>query len=261
MVAGPDVLLVGGLDAAGRSVASVLRFDPGTGTLGAAGRLGVAVHDAAGGMIGGQVAVVGGGTASGETAIVQSGPPDQTLRTTGELPRRRSDHTAVVDGGRLLVVGGFDGAHTDLDVLATDDARNFGVIGHLAQGVRYAAAALVGTTLYVFGGEWAGRLTAAVQAVDLTTGKGRVVASLPAPLAHSAALDLAGRIYLAGGRTPAGYSSDVLRFDPAHLTFLPAGHLPHSESDAAAAVIGSVGYLFGGETPRTLATIVALRAA
>ncbi len=52
-------------------------------------------------------------------------------------------------------------------------------VGRLVQGVRYAATAVVGHTAYVFGGEVNGRELDDVQALDLRTGRTRVVAHTP----------------------------------------------------------------------------------
>jgi hypothetical protein len=257
---GADVLIVGGLNAAKHSIINVTRFDPTAGTMRALGRLAIAVHDSAGAVLNGRVVVFGGGTDTGETDAVQAfSPADRVASRIGHLPHPRSDHVAVVDGSRALVVGGFDGSQPALDILATSDGTSFDVVARLAQPVRYPAAAVVGRTLYVFGGEWTGQASSAIQAVDLTSGTTHVSGQLPGPLAHAVAVTLNDRIYLAGGRTgTAGYQNVVWAFDPTASAVHQAGRLPSPESDASATTIGSTAYLCGGEDPATRSAIVAL---
>jgi hypothetical protein len=256
---GADVLIAGGLNAAKHSITNVMRFDPATGNTTALGRLAIAVHDSAGAVLTGRVVVFGGGTDTGETDVVQAfSHADRVASRIGHLPHPRSDHVAVADGSRALIVGGFDGSQPALDILATSDGTSFDVVAQLAQPVRYPAAAVVARTLYVFGGEWNGKVASAIQAVDLTTGATRVSGQLPGPLAHAVAVTLNGRVYLAGGRTgTAGYQNVVWAFDPTNEVVHQVGRLPSPESDASATAIGSTAYLCGGEDPATRSAIVA----
>ena len=66
-----------------------------------------------------------------------------------------------------------------------------------------------------------------VQAVDLRTGRTRVVARLPVPLGHAMAATVGGRILLMGGRVTPG-PTDIAAmwwFDPRHRTVQP-GRVP-----------------------------------
>jgi N-acetylneuraminic acid mutarotase len=256
---GPDVVIAGGLDAAKQSMPTVLRFTPSTGAVSSIGTLGLAVHDTAAAVIQGHLVVFGGGTDSGETSVVQSFNLN-TLRSrrVGNLPDRRSDHVAVVSGFQVFIVGGFDGTNPTNDVLATGDGLSYRTVAQLATPARYPAAAVVGTTLYVLGGEWNGTFSTAIQAIDLPTGATRIAGHLPQGLAHAAAVQIDGQVYLAGGRTAAGYQDAILAFNPLTAQVRVAGRLPAAVSDAAAASFGTGAYLFGGEQPAATSSIVGL---
>ena len=94
-------------------------------------------------------------------------------------------------------------------------------------GVRYAATAVSGRTAYVFGGEVLGRELGTVQAVDLATGRTRVVARLPVPLGHAMAATVGGRMLLMGGRVaPDRQTAAMWWFDPASGPVHPRGPAP-----------------------------------
>jgi N-acetylneuraminic acid mutarotase len=256
---GNDVVVAGGLDAGKQSTPTVLRFTPATGGISSIGTLGTAVHDTAAAVVRGHLMVFGGGTDFGETSVVQSfNLTTLRSRRVGNLPERRSDHVAVAWGFQVLIVGGFDGSNPTNDVLATVDGVSFRTVGRLAAPARYPAAAVVGTTLYVFGGEWNGAFSSTIQAIDLPSGTTRFAGQLPAGLAHAAAVQVGGQVYLVGGRTAAGYQDAILAFDPVTAQLRPAGHLPAAESDAASTSFGSGAYLFGGEQPAAMSSIVGL---
>jgi hypothetical protein len=62
-------------------------------------------------------------------------------------------------------------------------------------------------------------------------------------------LVIAGRVYLAGGRSRGRTTAAVYRFDPRSVTVRRVATLKLAVADAGAAVDGGVGYLLGGETP------------
>ena len=89
-----------------------------------------------------------------------------------------------------------------------------------------------------------------VQAVDLDTGRTRIVARLPVPLGHAMATTVGSRILLVGGRVTANRQTDAMWwFDPATAGFTRAGRLPAPLSDAAVAAHGHRIWLLGGEDP------------
>ncbi len=258
-----NLLVVGGLDGAGTSASGIFRLDPQTGQLGSAGSLPQPLHDAAGATLGNRLLVFGGGDAT-STDAVESFGPGQTALPVGHLPTARSDLNALAFGGRAYVLGGYDGHTPSPAVLETSDGQRFSQVARLPVPVRYPATAALGNTIYVFGGELAnGHQTAAIQAIDVATGRATVVGHLPRALAHASAVVLDGRIYLLGGSVGGTATDAILGFTPANMSTNPAGHLPIAVSNAAAATLGGVSYLVGGIGLHgaPLADVVSLRLA
>ena len=253
---GGHLLVLGGLTTGDVSTSSVSELDPETGAVSGVGRLGSAVHDAAGALIGGRAYVFGGGAAS-TVATVQAWDPAAggTAARAGALPQARSDVAAVTVGSTTYVLGGFDGSALTGSILATTDGTSFRPVGALAQPVRYPAVATDAQgRVWVFGGELgssesaaAGGQTDAIQRFDPATGTTSVVGHLPQALGHASAFSLGGRMFVAGGRSAGSPLTSVWQVDAARASVSAAGTLPGPRSDAAAAVIGATAYLVGGE--------------
>ena len=248
------LLIAGGLTPSGTSVSTVTRLDPVTGATRVVGRL-AATHDAAGFAIAGRAFVAGGGTAASVPTIQAFSlgtafSPGGQAAVVGQLTRPRSDSSGVSAGPVGYVVGGYDGATLDPQVLATTDGVRFRVVARLPVPVRYAGAAAVGGLIWVFGGQTTAdgsTATDVIQRVDPATGAASVAGHLPQPVQGAAVISLGGRIYIAGGVTAGQASRTVFRFDPATSRVTAAGELPVPVGYAAAAVTGGVGYLIGGE--------------
>ena len=255
LASGPDVLILGGLDASQSSSTGVFRLDPAGGALTPAGSLALPTHDATGATIDGHPVVFGGGAQTSVDAVqsVAAGGP---ATIAAHLPQPRSDLASVKIGNTVYLVGGYDGTTGTRDVLATTDGVHFRVVSTLPNPVRYPAVSALGNIVYVFGGEWAGTPTDTVQAIDVGTGTVRVVGRLPEPLTQAAAFKIRGTIFVAGGHTPNGPTANILRFDPKKATFAPAGSLPAPVADAAVATVGNTAYLIGGEAPAPSAGVV-----
>lgn len=256
---GGGLLIVGGLTAADQTTPSILRVDLLSGSVQAAGRLPVPVHDAGGAVVGGRDLVFGGGSTA-VTSAVQDVTPGSPPHLVSHLAQPRADHVAVSTGNAGYVLGGFDGVQGSTSILRTLDGRTFTVAGALPVSVRYPAVAVSGGSIWLFGGEHAGKQVSDVQRIDLATGRGRVAGHLPRPLAHAGAFTLGGAIFLAGGRSGDTQSDVVMRFDPVTVSFVAAGHLPGPRSDFGVAVDAGVAYLVGGESPKPVDTIVEVRA-
>jgi len=252
---GSGVLVTGGLEANQASSSGVFLLDPSTGLLTQTGSLAVPTHDAAGASIGGRAFVFGGGALTVSDSV-QLLSPSGAATTAAHLPQPRADLASIKVGATVYLVGGYDGNASLRDVLATTDGVTFRVAARLPLGVRYPAVAAAGTVIYVFGGESAGSPTAAVEAIDVRSGRARLVGHLPEARAEASAFSIGGALFVAGGRTLSGFSSGILRFDPQRASFTPAGSLPAAVADAAVAVIGSHAYLIGGEGPAPIAGVV-----
>jgi N-acetylneuraminic acid mutarotase len=193
--------------------------------------------------------VIGGGNATEQSVVQERG--EAGWHVLGHLPGPRSDLTAVTGHDVTYVVGGYDGRSAALaDVLATLDGRRWRIVSRLPVPVRYAAVALVGRTLWVFGGEVDHHMVRFVQRVDLKAGAARVAGRLPVAAGHSVAVRVGARVLLVGGRSEGGkVTSRMWWFRPGRKGFRAAGHLPTPLADTAVLDIGGSAYLVGGETP------------
>ena len=245
---GTGLRILGGLAASQSTVGGVFDLNPGTGSLAAVGQLAVAVHDAAGVVQGGHDLVLGGGSPN-TIATVQRFGPGSGAAVLSRLPRPRSDLTAVTVGGRVFVLGGYDGTTLDPTVLVSSDGRSFARFATLPQPVRYPATAVAGGRIYLLGGaNGSGSTeTTAIQEVDPTSGRAAVVGHLPEPVAHASAMTVNGTVYVLGGQINGGASDLIERFDPSTHRVRAAGFLPEAVSDAGSAAFGGTTYLVGGE--------------
>jgi hypothetical protein len=253
---GVTLLVTGGLTDGG-TTGRILRLNLAAATATSAGRLAVAVHDAAGARLGASWIVLGGGSTSQDATVQRVSVGGRSI-AIGHLPAPRADLAAVTVGDEVVILGGGAGGHADRHVLATRDGVHFRVIGMLAVGVRYAAVATFAGLIYVFGGVSDSGDVSAIQVVDPATGSARIIGHLPATLSEASAFVIGGDVLVAGGRHAGKALSAILRFDPQTAAATAWGRLPGPRADAAAAVIGGTGYLIGGEAAGPLATVVAI---
>lgn len=254
------LLVVGGLLGDGGSTGAVVAVDPRTGRVRSWGVLALAAHDAAGAVLGGAPVLFGGGV-DASSAAVQRLRPGSTATRIGSLPTARSDLSAVRVGREAYLLGGYDGSRWQPVVLGTVDGRHFVSVASLPVPVRYAATAVLGDSIWLFGGQSVAGPTDAVQRIDLSRGTATLAGRLPQPRTEATALVLDGTIFVCGGRVAGGFSDQVLRFGPGPREFTQAGRLPAPVADAAGVVLDGVGYLLGGENPRPTTTVSTLRAA
>jgi hypothetical protein len=178
-------------------------------------------------------------TAGGKKVLESSAVPWQ-------LPAPLSRAVALPDGDGALLLGGLQRSQATSDqILHLDLARGTATpAGRLAAPVHDAAGALLGGTVYVFGGG-ARQTIADVQAV--VPGRSAVLAGrLPAPRSDLAAVTVAGRAYLVGGYDGRAPSRAVLETaDGTH--FRTVAHLSRGVRYPALAADRAVVYVFGGE--------------
>lgn len=245
-----EVVVGGGMFPDDSSSARTFSLNLTTGAARALPSLPVNVHDVAGGLYGGEPAIYGGGNASEQSTVQQfHGGRWQVI---DHMPTTRSDLSVGVVGSTTYVLGGYDGNGVPTQVLAQSGSSGLRPAGRLVDGVRYAATAVVGTSIYLFGGEVAGAELSAVQRYDTTTHQTTVLAHLPVALGHASAVVLGGRILLMGGRIQPDQGTRAMWwFNPANGTFKRAGQLPAPVTDAAVAVSadGRSAWLLGGEAP------------
>jgi N-acetylneuraminic acid mutarotase len=163
----------------------------------------------------------------------------------GRLPQKLSRASAVTLNGRLLLLGGLADTGSVASVLQIDPGNgNVQPVGSLAVATHDAAAAALGSTIYLFGGGEAVSLDT-VQAY--ANGHASVVGHLPEPRSDGVAVTVSGRIYIVGGFNGRVVLHDVLATTDG-ATFLVIAHLPVAVRYPAVAVEGTTIYLIGGQT-------------
>jgi len=116
------------------------------------------------------------------------------------LPAPVERAAAAVVGGTVVVAGGLDTSLASTNGVYTLDPRRGTVtrLGTVPQAFHDAAAAAIGTRLFVFGGGSA-ESTATVQSFDLRSRQGRIAGRLPIALSDLASVTIGGTVYLVGG--------------------------------------------------------------
>jgi len=247
VTSGRSIYLMGGLNAADNSVATVVKVDPGTGHVQTIGEMPRRFHDGAGAVIGKRLLVFGGGTGTGSAVVQSFAPPAGPAEVDGSLPRALSDLAAATLGGVTYLVGGYDGITPQRTIYATSDGRRFRRAGLLPVGLRYPAVTGVGSTVVIAGGETTHGPSGSILAFDPSTGAVTMVAHLPRPLGHAVAFTVGGVVYVAGGVDGSGRTlQTIVAAETGSGRVSVAGKLPAPLSDAAVVVLGGQAWLFGG---------------
>jgi len=180
-----------------------------------------------------------GVTASGRAAI--------TLRAVAyRLPAPVQREVAVPASGRVLIAGGLDAAgRSTKGVFGLDPASGrLTFLGSMPQAFHDAAGALLGHSLFVFGGG-AAQSSASVQQFDLRTKRAAISSRLPRALSDLSAAAVGNAVYIVGGydgRIPRG---EIYRtIDGRHFTV--AGSLPVGLRYAAVTAVGTSLLIAGG---------------
>ena len=253
------IIIAGGLTASG-TTGIVRAIDPANGHIRRSGLLRVPVHDAAGAVLSDHLLVFGGGRAVPGPTVqrVVLGATGTNGTVVGRLPAARADLAAVVVGDNAFLIGGGAGGASDARIWATRDGAKVRLVGRLRIGVRYAAVAASGTSIFIFGGTSASGDRSEIQRFDPSTGQTRLVGRLPIRLSHASAMVLAGQMFILGGQVGGRASDTIWRFDPQTATATRVGRLPYRVSDAASVVVNDRGYLIGGEDGHLLDTVISV---
>jgi hypothetical protein len=249
VLGGDRFAMLGGLDGADVSVAGIEIADL-HGVL-HTGALPGPQHDAQAALLGGKVYVFGGGFTSELDHILVYDPAAGQTSPAGTLSAPQSDVAVTQAGGTAYVVGGYDGTNYLDTIVAWRPGSRPLVVAHVPDGVRYAAATIVGNGLYVLGGVTPAGTSDAIYRFDLVTHRVRRIGTLPRPTEHGNAVTLGSMIYLVGGRGPGDtdQTSAIYSVDPVTGRVRPAGRLPKPTSDAAVMTIGRAIVVAGGQSP------------
>jgi hypothetical protein len=243
---GDRVYAFGGLDAAGRSTATISVLHGST--VRTAGRLPVPIHDAAAASSpSGRVYVMGGGQFASASGIGRFDPATARTGIVGAFPTPLSDLAVATVGATNYVVGGYTGLRWSNRIYAVRGAR-VSQVGVLPIGLRYAAVAALGNAVVIAGGRTQTGTSQGIYSFSTLTGKVTRVGTLPAGLMHAAAGTLDGVMYVIGGITSTGKTvRSVLAVDPDGSVHR-AATLPSRLSDAGVASLPHRIVVIGGST-------------
>ena len=170
-------------------------------------------------------------------------------RAAFRLPSPVEREVGAVSGGSVILAGGLDSASQSTNgVFRLDPASGHVTsLGTVPQPFHDATGALLGTKLLIFGGG-AAQSSSAVQAFDLQTRRGSVVAQLPRALSDLASARVGRTVYLVGGYDGVRPRAEIYRTTDG-LHFQLAGRLPAGVRYPAVAASGTTLVIAGGTTP------------
>jgi hypothetical protein len=241
---GPDLVAVGGANAAGSS-----RVITGFGPLPIVASLGTPVHDAAAAAQGTTLYVIGGGEAAPSSLVQAVSLNGEPAPPVTPLPLPLADATGVNTPQGFMLVGGYTGSRFLDTVLRWTPPGRLATVVTLPVGVRYAAAAWYSHRLIIAGGLTPTGPTAAVVAVNLATGRWIRWPSLPLALYHAALVVFDHRLVLVGGEASGSPVRSVWIYQPQSRRWVPGPPLPTPTADGAAAVFQGHLWYLGGLTP------------
>lgn len=173
----------------------------------------------------------------------------QLSTASASLPHPLSRAAAAGDGRGGVVLGGLDTTtHTTGEVLRMAADGTFTPVGTLQVPAHDAAAARIGSSVFVFGGG-AQRPSDAVQRFA-GSGVAPVVARLPSARADLAAVTVGDRVVLVGGYDGRHGLADVLATRDG-LHFAVVARLARPVRYPAVAAVGPRVFVFGGEDGTT----------
>ena len=196
--------------------------------------------------------IAGGLTAqaTSSTAVSLLDPVTGSTVPAGRLAAATHDAAGATLGGRDFIFGGGDQAST-ATVQALSGNRPATVAGQLPGPRSDLAAVTADGTAYLLGGYDGAGYDASVLAT--TDGRHfRTVARLPVPVRYPAVAALGRQIWVFGGQTPAGLTSDIQRISlpgagAGAARAVVAGHLPRPAAAGAAFALGGALYVAGGQ--------------
>ena len=200
----------------------------------------------------------GGASPTSSAASPATSASQLRIVPTGyRLPAPVQRAVAVSFGGSIYIAGGLDAAgNSAAGVFRLNPANGrIASIGSLPQAFHDGAGAVIGRSLFVFGGGTA-QSSATVQAIDLPSGRSRVAGTLPSPLSDLAAATVGSTVYVLGGWNGVTPQPTVWATSNG-TTFRRAGALPMGLRYPAVATNGTDlliagGVLAGGRESRTV---------
>jgi hypothetical protein len=172
----------------------------------------------------------------------------RVARAPFRLPSPVERQVALASGGSIVLAGGLDAALQSTNGVFRLDAATgkLVLLGTVPQPFHDAAGAIIGRRLLIFGGG-ASQSSASVQAFDLRSRRGSIIARLPRALSDLAAATVGGETYLVGGYDGARPRAEIYgTTDGVH--FRLAARLPSGVRYPAVAAVGRTLVIAGGAT-------------
>lgn len=195
-------------------------------------------------MVGGTSGAVGTSSRPTTSTVAFDGmlwhelPPIPAPRTGAALGAL-SDGTLVLAGGRV------DGVTVDATLLLEPDAAEWAAGPPMPYPQAFAAYAVGGDRLYLFGGTEPGRSGGAL-AFDRATSTWTELAPMPSGVSRAAAVPHGDALYVTGGLGDDGAPrADILRYDPAADAWVAFAPAPQAAASHAAVVVGERLWLLG----------------
>ncbi len=199
----------------------IVRVDPASGAASVVAHLPAASSDSTAAAIGGTAYVVGGYTGSRWLDTIVAWRPGSVARVVAHLPATLRYAAVTAVGDRLVIAGGSleNGSASDAVLEYTPASGRVSRLGSLPAPTTHAAAATLGTVVYVLGGRGAtlDTPTARIVAVDLRTQRITPFGSLATARSDLGAATAGGLILLAGGAGRAGTVSTLSELRPAYM--------------------------------------------
>jgi hypothetical protein len=155
----PEVALVIGGHHAGRTLASMERYDLSSGEWSVAAAMTTARCLFGACALGGELYVTGGfntDTHGSLSSVEKYTPSSDSWSTVAPLPSPRHQHAAVAVGSAMYLLGGVCDGHSSGSVLKFDSTRGtWIVVEPMPEPRRMHAACAIGSDIYVFGGRLA----------------------------------------------------------------------------------------------------------
>jgi outer membrane protein assembly factor BamB len=175
--------------------------------------------------------------------------PWLNARRVGLLPAAVQDAAAApVAGHGAILLGGLDPNQTSTPAIELVGAGPHRSLGSLGTALHDAAAATVGSNVYLFGGGQTSSYNAITQ-VDPSSGRSQSAGQLPEPRSDLAAATIGRTVYLVGGFTGVSPLKSILAWTPGSKPRV-VGSLPEPLRYAAVASHNGKLVIAGGITPQ-----------
>lgn len=239
------VFVAGGEDKDGISTAAVELYNPATGTWALTSPLAIDRVNATATLLkNGKVLIVGGYQGNSDCCAVASSelydPATGTFTYTGPLATGRRNHTAtLLDDGRVLVAGGYNGTYLDAPEIYDPATGTFSATGSMGTPRRYPTATLLLNGKVLVAGGYENGSSGLLGSADLYSAPSATFAatgSMVTPRGRQTATLLNnGKVLLAGGYDGANALAAAELYAPSTGSFSATGSLTiprwrHSET-------------------------------